>query len=584
MADLSVKQESTPLRSGLRRASIEKISAFVVSVPDLPYLCLVLTMTVLAGLPLFQAELMDGHDARAYLPRSVEFWEGLKNGRLFPRWAPDLGAGYGEPMFNFTPPFLHYVTSLFHAIGFNFVTAENLSLFAILCIAALGMYFLAAEFFGRRGGLVSSVAYLFAPYVLVTLYVRHALADFSAFAPLPWAFWGTYRFSATGSSRPLFIAALSVLLLLLSSNSVTIMALPALVLLVAWLSWHDRSLRIFVRGCLALGFGLGLSAFFWLPALAEMDYVHISRRVESLNFHDHFLYVYQLIYSPWGYGLSLPGTKDDGMSFAIGPIYILLGVLALFLRKRVSLISAPAGTMVSFCLVLGLSATFFATNESLFLWEWLTFLPALQFPWRFLSLIAFGTAFLCGFPILLFRQNRKAATGLMVLLIAVLLATGLPHAAPMAFLDVVDADYTPERIASEAIEADIKELEPVWVKERPSTPSEERLILLDGEGDIVAAKLSPFAYEFRVNIVRSARLRLNTFYFPGWRLFVDGVERPFDYSNRYGLMEFLLEEGPYLIQARFTDTPVREWSQWISLVAFPLLIATAWLTRRSNFV
>ena len=540
-------------------------------------------ITVLAGLPLFQFELMDGHDVWAYLPRSVEFWEGLRHGQLFPRWAPDLGAGYGEPLFNFTPPLIHYLTSLFHVIGFNFVTAENLSLFTLLYLAGLGMYLLAAEFFGRRGGLVSSTAYLFAPYVLVTLYVRHALADFSAFAPLPWAFWGLYRFAAVGRPPSLLVAALSAFLLVLSSNSVSIMALPALFLFVAWLTWHRRSWRVFVRGCLALGFALGLSAFFWLPALAEMNYVHVSRRVESLNFHDHFAYIYQLIYSSWGYGFSRPGTKEDGMSFAIGPIYIFLVTSALFLRKAVSRISPTSAQMISFFLLIILLSTFFATDISLLLWERLTFLHHLEFPWRFLTLIAFSTALLCGFPNVLFREDHNGATGLMAFLVAALLITGLSHARPETFLDVTDADYTPKKIASEAIDADIKELEPIWVKERPTMPSEERLILMDGEGDIVAANLSPFAYEFRINIVRPARLRLNTFYFPGWQLFVDGAERPLDYSNRYGLMEFFLEEGSYLIEARFTDTPVREWSQRLSLVAVPLLIATAWFDKVKQF-
>ena len=74
----------------------------------------------------------------------------------------------------------YYLSALLHALGFSFVAAQNLTCFALLCLAGLGMYLLAGEFFGPRGGLVSAVAYLFAPYLLVTLYVRHALADCAA--------------------------------------------------------------------------------------------------------------------------------------------------------------------------------------------------------------------------------------------------------------------------------------------------------------------------------------------------------------------------------------------------------------------
>ncbi|TEU19093.1 MAG: hypothetical protein E3J21_04590 [Anaerolineales bacterium] len=153
--------------------------------PHLPYLGGLALMTLLAGLPLFQFKIIGGHDALAYLPRTVEFYEGLRAGQLFPRWAPDLGAGYGQPFFNFNPPLFYYVSAFFHLLGFGFVASQNLACFALLLLAGLGMYMLAGEVFGPRGGLVSAVAYLFAPYLLVTLYVRHALADFAAFAFIP---------------------------------------------------------------------------------------------------------------------------------------------------------------------------------------------------------------------------------------------------------------------------------------------------------------------------------------------------------------------------------------------------------------
>src|SRR5581483_8653977 len=103
-------------------------------------------------------------------------------GQLFPRWAPDLNNGRGEPFFSFNAPLIYYATALFHSLGFSFVAAEDIACFALLLLAGLGMYLLTSTVFGPRGGFVASVAYLFAPYLQVTLYVRHALADFSAFA------------------------------------------------------------------------------------------------------------------------------------------------------------------------------------------------------------------------------------------------------------------------------------------------------------------------------------------------------------------------------------------------------------------
>ena len=136
--------------------------------PHLPYLALLGLLTLLAGLPLFQFKIMYGHDALAYWPRSLELYQGLISGHVFPRWSPDFAYGHGEPSINFNPPFVYYLTVFFHVFGFGFMAAQNLALFAILTLAGLGMYLLAGQVFGPRGGLVSAVAYLFAPYLLVT--------------------------------------------------------------------------------------------------------------------------------------------------------------------------------------------------------------------------------------------------------------------------------------------------------------------------------------------------------------------------------------------------------------------------------
>jgi uncharacterized membrane protein len=546
----------------------------------LPYLGMLALVALLAGLPLFQLKILGGHDALAYLPRTVEFYEGLKARQLFPRWAPDLNFGYGEPTFNFNAPLIYYLSSSFHALGFSFVAAQSLACFALLCLAGLSMYLLAGEFFGPRGGLVSAVAYLLAPYLLAALYVRYALADYTAFASMPMAFWGLYRYATRGRFRDLFVGALAVCLLVLSSNSVSLIAFPALLLLPGWLFAAHRDWRALVRGLWCLALGLGLSAFFWLPALAERNFVHVYRRLEGyLDFHNHFVYLRQFFFSRWGYGLSLPGP-EDGMSFAIGPVHLLLVGAALLFVRRVHRAQRRAGLLVSFFLALLLLSTFFASQASTFLWERLSLLHPLQFPWRFLSLVAVSTSFVCGFPFLLLPAgNERLANGLMAVLVAGLLLIGLPRARPASYLDVQDADYSPRNIAAQGIEATARQFEPIWVQELPSTPAAGPLTFIDGRGQLLGARMWPAYYELYVEIAEEARLRVNTFYFPGWTLYVNGAERAVTYDNPQGTMEFSLERGEHVVQVRFEDTPVRLWSTRASLLALVLLALTPYAGR-----
>ncbi|MFH1487217.1 MAG: glycosyltransferase family 39 protein, partial [Chloroflexota bacterium] len=542
----------------------------------LPYVGGVVLVTLLAGLPLLQFRIMGGHDALEYLPRSVEFWEGLKAGQVFPRWAPDLSAGYGQPFFNFNPPLFYYVSSLFYLLGFSFVAAQSLACFALLLLAGLGMYLLAREFFGPRGGLVSAVAYLFAPYLLVTLYVRHALADFCAFAFIPLALWGLYRLAQNAEHRFLLVGAISAALLLLSSNPLALISFPAFLLFAGWLAYIRKSWRVLVRCLWCLVLGLGLAAFFWLPALAERGFVHVDRLLGGyLNYGDHFVYLHQFFFSPWGHGLSLAGPVD-GMSFAIGVVHLLAVAVALLLLWRMGMGANRESLVVSFFVMLVFVAVFFASNASSFLWQWIPLLPYLEFPWRFLALVAASTAFICGFPVLVLKSGDKRLTnGLMGGIIVALLVLNFPHARPERFLEARDTDYGPREIAARDIAVTTaREYEPVWVRERPRSPVGERLVVMEGNARVAVVRVSPTHYEFLAVVTERARLRVNTFYFPGWSLSVNRVEQPVDYSNPQGLMEFTLEPGDHHVQVHFGDTPIRFWATAVSFLALLLMLLT----------
>ncbi len=56
---------------------------------------------------LFAGHLLDGHDSLAYPPRLTEFAKVLGDHQFPPVWAPDLGSGHGQPLFEFAPPLIY---------------------------------------------------------------------------------------------------------------------------------------------------------------------------------------------------------------------------------------------------------------------------------------------------------------------------------------------------------------------------------------------------------------------------------------------------------------------------------------------
>jgi hypothetical protein len=545
-----------------------------------PYLTILLIMVVLAGRPLLVPQLMSGHDSLAYPPRDVEFYEGLKAGQILPRWAPDLAFGYGEPTFNFNPPVLYYLVALAQAVGFGVIAAENVTCLVLLALCAMNMYLLAGEFFGRRGALVAAVAYIFAPNLLATLYVRHALADYTAFAFLPLAFWSLYRFALEGHRRHLAASAASTALLLLSSFSVTLTAALGLALLPVWLAWNQRDPRVLARGFLSLVAGVAVAAFFLLPALTETAYVHIARRTERFDFHDHFVFLRQLIASPWGFGFSAPGPHD-GMSFAVGPLYLIMAGAALLCLPWIWSARPRCGVAVAFFLSLLAFGAFFSIGQSRWLWELLPVLHPMQFPWRFLSMVALSTAFLSGFPLPLIEHHRRLGVGLTVVLTAGFFAFGVSIAKPQGFLVARDSDFSPENLASKGVAATAREFEPIWVRQFPTTPTQTPLTVLQGQAQVVHAHLTPTRRAFVVDVAQDARFRLHTFYFPGWTLYVDGRREPIDIGSPDGTMEFRLPSGRHDVVFAFTNTPVRLWGTGLSLATVSLLLFSWWRSARA---
>jgi hypothetical protein len=105
------------------------------------------------------------------------------------------------------------------------------------------------------------------------------------------------------------------------------------------------------------------------------------------------------------------------------------------------------------------------------------------------------------------------------------------------------------------------------------------LTFIEGQGSILASRLSPSTREFVVDVTDGARMRFNTFYFPGWTLYINGVEQPIEHGNPQGLMEFSLGPGQQGVKFVFRNTPVRLWSTWLSWLTLLGLAAILWISR-----
>jgi hypothetical protein len=535
-------------------------------------LLLVVLLALPVALPLFQGKQISGHDAYAYPPSVVEFAQGVREGQFLPRWAPDVGGGYGLPLFNFRPPWFYGLASLFHLAGTSVITAVNLAALVLLVGSGLAMYVLVQAFFGAVAGVVAAGAYMYAPYLLFDLYRRQALSEFSTFPLIPLSFWSLARYYQAARYHQLFLSSAAIALVLLSSNPIACILLPWLMLYAFILGWRHPRGTSALRGVVPLVLGCGLSAFFWLPAIWEKDLVHLSRTVtDFFTYKNHFLAPHRSLYA--GPSLYRPeyGTFIKTVSLSAISVFIVIYSLKETLTRR-----DDATMTVMLFIAMFILSTFLTTPLSQGLWSHMPLIAFVQFPWRFLALTSAASSVLLGYVVARIAGTPfQALIGATVVTLALLLF-GLPHARPEALYAVDETTYHPATIASRNLPVDASgEHDPVWVEKGPASPAFGKLVIVQGHGRVRPLSLASTHQRFRVWIeTEGARLRANTFYFPEWRIVVDEKVQAIAITKPEGLMEFSVDVGEHEVQIVFHNSAVRNYGTGLSLLSVGLLVCS----------
>ncbi|MBC7249149.1 MAG: glycosyltransferase family 39 protein [Anaerolineae bacterium] len=550
---------------------------------------LVLLLTLPAIHPLLRAELPRGGDTGLHLYRLVELDHCLRQGLLFPRWMPDLVYGYGYPLFNFYAPLSTYLTEALHLLGLAFVPALRAGFILCLLGSGLAMYLFAREVFGERAALVAAVAYVYAPYLLYNHYVRGSLSDALAFVWFPLVFWTLHRVALKGEGRYIALGAVTYAALVLTHNVSSLATTPVLLLyLIALWMWRRRAFPW--RAVLAaLLLGLALSAFFWLPALAEKQFTRIELFMAAPE------YDYRLNFLTLGELLGPPSPVDTGcmnpdIPIQIGLVQTVFGALAIVLLGRLQ--GEQRWSVITFALaVMGLG--FMTLSPSEWLWARLPLIRYFEFPWRLLSPATFALALLVGGALAALEKTfarQWVSSGVVGLAAVVFFVASVPSLyprySPSQTPNPTLADVTAFQQQSHALGVtSAGEYVPRWAVDPPRKPAFPGM----DEGAPLSAKVDssslppgatitsllehPTAARWRVFAAEDWALTVLTFYFPGWHATIDGQPVPVEATGPQGLIRLAVSAGEHLVTLRFSETPVRLLGDGLSAAALVVVLA-----------
>jgi hypothetical protein len=567
-------------------------------------LLIILALSLFAWAPLLTpAYFFQAHDAQHSIFYLVEFDQTLRDGYLWPRWAPDFAFGYGYPLFNIYAPLAIYAAEILHLLGLGFVAAVK-AVYALATIGAgLTMYVFVRHLpapgegrvFGRKAGLLAAVVYMYVPFHLVEIFVRSAYSEFVALALLPLVLYAFTQLVAAPGLRRLALAGLVYGVLALTHHTSFFTFTPFLVVYILYLlagSWRAKGTRHALRTALfTVGsglLGLALSAIYLLPMLAELRYVKIEQWTSyNYDYGQHFVYFSQLLAPDWGYGYSGPGL-NDGMSFQLGAVALVLvifgGWLALARRHARSGSPGPRGPH------LGIDLFFLASTAVIvwlmspaaqFAWRALPIASLVQFPWRLLGLAALTMSVVAGS---LIPPARAAQPGradppspdsLLLLLVIILssFAYTLPQYTPVEPWRtrpeaVVRWDrfspaervgmviYTDEQPTSGPMEAQYLAGEPLQVA-----------TILTGTGTVETRRHAGASDQALVNANGPVTVQFYTYDFPGWQAMIDGRPTAHRHEPPYGLITLDVPAGQHVVSIRMGSTPPRTTGSVISLMA-----------------
>ncbi len=514
---------------------------------------------------LFHVGLPITHDGQDHVARIANFYQNLAEGNIIPRWAANLNWGYGHPILMFLYPLPSYMASFFHFVGFSLVDSVKIVFGVSFIASSFTMYLWIREFLGIEAGIVSAAIYLFAPYRFVDLYVRGAIGEHVAFIFPPLICYFLLKISNKYSYWNIVGGVFSVAGLILSHNAITIMFLPLIFLYILYLLSISSSKKYLILNTLyIILLGFGLSSFFLLPAFFEGKYT-LRDIVTTGQYKTSFSEFKSFLYGDWSYGGTGQFTVQVGIIQWLVVLLTILYVPILKIKKD-----------KKWTIGLGALGIFFVTiflmmSYSNIVWKTFTLLQKFQFPWRFLSVTVFISAFCGGVVIYGLPKKVRMAAVFFVFFLCLFLNKDYWHA--KGYLQKNESFFTDIYNGT----TDTGESAPIWsirfMEHRPKALAE----VIDGKGSIVSNKHTITKHLYDV-IATSDKLRMldNTLYFPGWSVSVDGMPTSIEFQDqRYrGLMTFYVPKGLHTARIVFSETKLRLLSDFVSF--FSLVILLVW--------
>lgn len=512
----------------------------------LPANALIITGLIILGLVILRSFLTVGfpqtHDGDMHLARLANLNLAFHDHHFPFRWARNLNHGFGLPIFNFYYYLLELLAFIPMKLGLTIENSLKLVTMAAFLGAGVTWYWWLKDKYGRLAAAAAGIFSLTAIYPLAVILIRGSLGETLAYFLLVLNFYLLDRYLKQPGRWNYLLAVGGVSAFLLAHNISVVFGLPLLFLK------YRRALWVFINS-------IGLTLFFWLPLVLERQFTYFNSIVDASELFKHFPTLGQLIYMPWGFGMSAPGTADT-MSFTLGPVHWLIILLAFMAKKRKFFHWA---FIVFLFLALPISGWF---------WRLFPLLNFVQFPWRLVLFLSLIGSYLAAVAAKFYPKLTA------VLLAGAIIFTVVTVSDQGHFNWPDDFYYHYPFTTTTQLEA-----MPIWFDVNKNSQlfgRPDKVFSLAGQA-VTAEQIvwKTQRHSYQVTVGEADQLFERTAYFPGWAVTVDGQKQEVIKDNQQypGLIGFRVQAGSHQIVTTFSDsTPARRIGDFVTLCSVALLI------------
>jgi len=483
-----------------------------------------------------------------FLKKELERGEWLGN---FPvRWASELSHKYGYPLYLFYSPLTYYVGALIMIIGglSHIVATKWVYVFPLL-VGPFLFYWCARQKFSIFPSLVSSCFYALFPFRGYDTYIRGGVGEAWSMAFLPGMVGGLFLLNKKNKIGGLLFAFF-LFLIIISHNISGLLAISLSLAIGLFFFLKNKDFwKFFVLGIL-------MACFFWLPSLFYLRSVRVlyspQNTGEVLNFLVPFKSILKINFP------ILPEDRFSGIFF-----YFLAIALVIFLVKKENLRILERKDFL-FWLTISIFLYFLLSDISFILWKiTLHISRMLQFPWRVLIILSISLPIVIGFCIKVIRS----LTFKIFLFIAILFSVFnfLPAFKPKeySFFYEYSAEDTGPCATSWG-----EEYLPLWVKECPDKPPLHDLEVT-GNSQLKILYNNLINIEALVSSEKEEDLIVNKYYFPGWKILIDGKNMPLNFNfSKKGIFKTKIPAGEHRVKVLLTKTKIMWLADVVSLFSF----------------